>query len=117
VVAAVIQAIVCLVPSPDNILRWHEEEYPIPIEKVDGLSCLKKAKFVGFGHLPQAPDWLTKGITYLSMTDDGLALQEPWIKKEFVDKMVYCKEFNTKIVPDIDVTSDENFRGLLFSVY
>jgi hypothetical protein len=27
VVAAVIQSVVCLVPSPDNILRWHEEEY------------------------------------------------------------------------------------------
>ena len=117
VVAAVIQSIVCLVPSPDNILRWHEEEYPVPIEKVGGLAVLKKAKFVGFGHLPQSPEWLTKGITYLSMTDDGLALQEPWIKQEFVDKLVYCKEFNTKIVPDIDVTTNENFRGLLFSVY
>ena len=117
VVAGVIQSIVCLVPSPDNILRWHEEEYPIPIERAGGLAVLKKSKFVGFGHLPQAPEWLAKALTYLSMTDDGLALQEPWIKVEFVDKMVYCKEFNTKIIPDVDVTTNDNFRGLLFSVY
>lgn len=81
------------------------------------LPLLKKAKFTGFGHLPKPPEWLTQAITYMSMTDDGLALQEPWIKEEFVDKMVYCKEFNTKVVPDIDVTTNENFRGLLFSVY
>ena len=56
-------------------------------------------------------------ITIMAMTDDGLALQDPWIKEEFVDRMVYCKEFNTRIVPDVDVTSNENFRGLLFSVY
>ena len=84
---------------------------------VRGLPVLKKAKFIGFGHLANPPQWLTTAITIMSMTDDGLALQDPWIKEEFVDRMVYCKEFNTRIVPDVDVTTNENFRGLLFSVY
>ena len=117
IVAAVIQSVVCLVPSPEKRLRWHEEEYTIPVEKFGALNVLKKAKFTGFGHLPSPPQWLTTAITIMSMTDDGLALQEPWIKEEFVDRMVYCKEFNTRIVPDVDVTTNENFRGLLFSVY
>ena len=117
VVAAVIQSVACLVPSPENILRWHEEEFTIPVEKFGAAAVLRKAKFTGFGHLNTPPDWLTKAITYMTMTDDGLRIQEPWIKEEFVDRMVYCKEFNTAIIPDIDVTTNENFRGLLFSVY
>ena len=47
----------------------------------------------------------------------GKQIQPAYSLQEFVDKLVYCKEFNTKIVPDIDVTTNENFRGLLFSVY
>lgn len=51
VVAALSQIIVCLVPSPDELLRMHEDDYPVPVEKQKALPVLKKAKFIGFGHL------------------------------------------------------------------
>lgn len=51
IVAAISMVIVCLVPSPDDLLRFHDDEYPVPIEKINALPVLKKAKFAGFGHL------------------------------------------------------------------
>ena len=51
------------------------------------------------------------------MTDDGLAMQPTWVKHEFVEKIAYCKEFITDIVPDAPVMAGRSFRGLLFSVY
>ena len=72
VVAAVSMMIVCCVPGPEQMLQWHHQEYSIPVEKVDALPVLKKAKFEGFGHLPQPPDWLTRALILLSLTDEGM---------------------------------------------
>jgi len=116
-IAAVSQVIVTLVPGPDEILRFHTDEYPIPVETVGALPVLKKAKFTGFGHLPSPPEWLNKAVQYLSMTDEGLSHQAPWIKTEFVDKLIFCKEFTTEILPDVAVMTSKSFRGLIFSVY
>ncbi len=66
VVAAVSQCICCLVPSPECILRWHEDEFTIPVEQFHALPVLKKSKFSGFGHLPDPPDWLMKSIMYVN---------------------------------------------------
>ena len=53
VVAALSKVIVCMVPSPDELLRFHNDDYPVPVEQLKALAVLKKAKFVGFGHLPR----------------------------------------------------------------
>jgi hypothetical protein len=53
VVAALSKVIVCMVPSPDDLLRFHNDDYPVPVEQLKALAVLKKAKFVGFGHLPR----------------------------------------------------------------
>ena len=37
VVAAVSQVVVCLVPCPKDIVRWHDDEFSIPVEKVNAL--------------------------------------------------------------------------------
>lgn len=58
-----------------------------------------------------------RSVLYLSMTDDGLAMQPTWVKSEFAEKIAYCKEFTTEIVPDAAVMEGRSFRGLLFSVY
>jgi len=117
VVAAISQVLVCCVPCPLDIVRWHDDEYTIPAEKFAVLGVLKKAKFSGFGHLPDPPAWLQKGVVTLSMSDAALKIQEPWKKVEFIDRLVYCKEFNTDILPDTDTMKNRNFHGLLFSVY
>ena len=116
-IAAISAVIVCLVPSPDELLRYHDEQFPVPIETVKALPVLKKAKFVGYGHLPSPPLWLNKAVLYLSMTDEGLNCQDKWNKEEFVDKLTYFKEFTSEILPDVAVMENRSFRGLVFSVY
>ncbi len=117
VVSAVSQILICNVPCPKDLLRWHEEEFTVPAEKHQVLFVLKKAKFTGFGHLPDPPEWLQKGVVTLSMSDAALKTQDAWIKEEFIDRMAYCKEFNTEIKADVDTMKNRNFHGLLFSVY
>lgn len=68
-----------------------------------------------FVHRP--PDWLNKAVLYMSMTNEGLGMQRRWIKPEFVDKLVFCQEFNTEILPDASLMANRSFRGMMFSVY
>jgi hypothetical protein len=117
VVAAISQVLVCCVPCPTDLQRWHDDEFTVPAEKFAVLPVLKKAKFSGFGHLPDPPPWLHKAVVTLSMSDEALKIQEPWKKLEFIERLVYCKEFNTDILPDVDTMTNRNFQGLLFSVY
>ena len=117
VVAAISQVITCCIPCPLDLYRWHEEEFTVPAEKYEALNVLKKAKFTGFGHLPESPAWLHKAVVVMSMSDNNLQQQEPWVKTEFIDRMAFVKEFNTEINPDLDTMENRSFHGLLFSVY
>ena len=117
VVAATSQVITCCIPCPLDLYRWHEEEFTVPAEKYEALNVLKKAKFTGFGHLPESPAWLHKAVVVMSMSDNNLQQQEPWVKTEFIDRMAFVKEFNTEINPDLDTMENRSFHGLLFSVY
>lgn len=65
----------------------------------------------------RAPDWLETAITVLSLNDLDLRSQLPWEKVEFVEKLEFCKEFQTEIYPDSGVSEVKDFRGLLFSIY
>jgi hypothetical protein len=117
VISAVIQVVTCCIPCPTDLIRWHDEEFTVPAEKFGALPVLKKAKFAGFGHLPEPPSWLHKAVVTMTMSNENLRIQEPWIKEEFIDRMAYVKEFNTEIFPDLDTMQNRSFHGLLFSVY
>ena len=41
-------------------------------DEATAFNAKKKAKFEGFGHLPQPPDWLTRALILLSLTDEGM---------------------------------------------
>lgn len=109
--------IVALVPGPDEILRNHNEECTIPVEKAQALPCLKKAKLVGFGHLSSAPAWLETAMKYLTMTDFELSLQGPWLKSEFSDKLANFKELWTDVLPDADVFANHKVQSLLMTIF
>lgn len=117
VVAAISAVIVAMVPSPDELFRYHDEEYGVPVEKAQALSVLKKARIVGFGHLVSPPEWLEKAVAILCMTDEALKRQPVWLKKEFEDKRITYEEFSSEIYPDTDVMASIDFNGLIFSIY
>ena len=56
-------------------------------------------------------------VKYMTMSDDNLRGQDPWLKQEFIERLAYCKEFNSEITPDASTMESGPFRGLLFSVY
>ena len=39
------------------------------------------------------------------------------VRKEFVEKLYYCKEFYSDIYPDADIYQRHDFRGYIFSIY
>jgi hypothetical protein len=53
----------------------------------------------------------------MSSCTADLRNQPVWIKSEFVEKLEFCAEFHTEIVPDSTVNDVRDFRGLLFSIY
>eukprot|EP01034_Spumella_vulgaris_P024855 gene24855-31244_t len=66
---ALSKVIVAMVPSPDDLLRLHKDGSKYPVEKLNALPVLKKAKFKGFAHMPIAPEWLEKSLSILTMND------------------------------------------------
>lgn len=75
--------------------------------------------FISFGDciFPSSPDWLGRCLVYLSMTDEALAREDPWIKQEYMENLVFRKEFYTNVLPDAPVVENLDFRGMLFSIY
>ena len=61
--------LVSLVPSPDEILRCHNEEAVVPVERGQVLSALKKVRLLAF--MGEVPVWLDLAIKYLTLTDFG----------------------------------------------
>lgn len=117
IMAGLAQIICTIVPSPDDLLRYHIEEYICEADRLQVLPLLKKCRLNGFGHLSEIPDWLERSIKYMSLADEGLALEAPWTKKEYVDMKFSFQEFVTEIHPDSDVMNDLDLRGLIFSLY
>ena len=118
ILRAVSQVIVAMIPSPDYLVRCHDDLYILPVEKVPDVALvLKKVRFNGFGSFKIVPEWLEKGTLYLSMDDDTLRKQPRWLKDEFTDRLTYAREFQIDIEPDADVFRDVNCRGLLLSTF
>ena len=117
IMAGLAQIVCTIVPSPDDLLRYHLEEYICEADRLQVLPLLKKCRLNGFGHLPEIPDWLERSIKYMSLADEGLALEAPWTKKEYVDMKFSFQEFVTEVHPDSDVMNDLDLRGLIFSLY
>lgn len=117
IIAAVSMIVATMVPSPDELYRFHEEEFIAPVEKVNALSVLKKARIFGFSHLSSPPAWLDMAVKILNMADPALKRQEPWIKEEYCTNQICFEEFCTPVFPDVSVMEDVTYRGLLFSLY
>jgi len=113
--------VVAMTPPPEELLRLHKDDSKAPVERLDALTVLKKAKFGGYSDMQTVPEWLEKAILYLSMTDTSLrALSEQeqrWLKVEFVAKSEFCKELVVEVHPDATVQDNKDFRGLIFSIY
>ena len=60
-----------MLPSPDELLKCHQDDFKHPVEKVEILSILKKIRLNGFGHLARIPEWLETGISVVQMVDEG----------------------------------------------
>ena len=115
--SAVSTVLVTLIPSPEELRRNHLDCSAVPVENCNILPILKRVQLYGFGHLPQPPEWLTKGIRILSMEDDDLALEKKWDKKEYVEKLSFFEELETEVTPEVDFNSFPAAKGLIFSLY
>lgn len=105
-----------LVPSPDDLLRYHNEEYCCEVEKFNALPALKKCRLSGFG-TTGIPEYLESSIRYLSLSDEGLAREKPWTKTEYVNDLYYMQELVTEIKPDSTILSNSDLQGLIFTLF
>jgi hypothetical protein len=56
-------------------------------------------------------------FNFVSILGIDLAISPDIVKKEFVEKLYYCKEFYTDVYPDADIYQRQDFRGYIFSIY
>lgn len=105
-----------LVPSPDDLLRYHNEEYVCEVDKFNVLPALKKCRLTGYG-TTAIPEYLERSIRYLSLSDEGLAREKPWVKTEYVIDLYYMQEFVTDIKPDSSILSNSDLKGLIFTLF
>ncbi len=105
-----------LVPSPDDLLRYHNEEYVCEVERYNALPALKKCRLSGFGG-GEIPEYLERSIRYLTLSDEGLAREKPWVKSEYVVDLYYMQEFSTEIKPDSSVLTNSDLKGLIFTLF
>ena len=116
--AAIGPIMITLMPSPEELKKFHDDEYVHHIERVPMQPVLKKVRLHGFGHLADSPAWLDLGISIFDMTDEDLARHPHWNKEEYVDKVICYQEFHTAIFPDTGLNNfNPDTQGLLFSVY
>jgi hypothetical protein len=117
VVAAASMVITALVPSPDDLYRFHQDEIPVECEECDVGAVLRKARVFAFGDDVGAPQWCELALSYLTMTDNELKMQQAWTKEEFKDREIYFREYNTSIRADSEVAKFNGAKGLIFSIY
>lgn len=117
VVAAASMIITALVPSPDDLYRFHADEISVDVEIHDAAAVLRKARGFAFGDDVGAPEWCELALLYLNMTDNELKTQLPWVKEEFKDTAIYFREYSTVITSDSNITKFNGSRGLIFSIY
>jgi len=109
--------IVTMVLNPDETLRYHQDDNQYPVEKLNALPVLKKAKFKGYAHLASPPLWLDDAIDILSKTDTELETIGPLVLQEFTSKQDFSKEFCMDVYPDSTVLASRDFKGMIFSIY
>lgn len=113
-----ISSVICVcVPSPETLLRYHNEEFVCEVERYQCLPVLKKARINGFAKTAKVPRWIDNGIRYMSLADNGLQLERPWVKKEYVDTNFFMQEFVTEIRPDATIYTKTDLMGLIHSLY
>ena len=116
-IAALVKIVCMLIPSPDDLVRYHNDEFICEVEHYQTLPILKKGKFQGFGHVVKLPEWLEKSIFHLSLADEGLALQPKYKIPEYEDINHLMQEFITEVKPDAGHSQHVDIRGLIYSVH
>ena len=116
-IAALIKIICMLIPSPDDLLRYHNDEFICEVEHFQTLPILKKGKFQGFGHVVKLPEWLEKSIFHMTLADEGLALQPKYKIPEYESTNHLMQEFVTDVKPDAGHSQHVDIRGLIYSVH
>jgi hypothetical protein len=117
VMVAIAQVICMMVPSPNDLVRYHDEEFICDVERLGALPILKKARLKGLGHLAQVPSWIEKAILYLSLADEPLSRQPIWIKEEYEINMYFMEELFVEIVVDATVMANSSLKGLIYSLF
>ena len=116
-IAGLVKIVCMLIPSPDDLLRYHNDEFICEVEHYQILPILKKGKFQGFGHVVKLPEWLEKSIFHMSLADEGLALQPKYKIPEYENTHHLMQEFITTVKPDAGHSQHVDIRGLIYSVH
>jgi len=69
--AAVSTMIIVVMPSPEELKKYRDDEFVHPVDQVELLPVLKKIRLNGYGHLAVVPEWMDTAISLLTLTDDG----------------------------------------------
>lgn len=117
VLISLAKAIIPLIPTPAQLLLYHQDAQKHRAEQIQAILVLKKVKLLGFADLAAAPDWLEAAIAVLSMRDAELKVSTPQSKPEFVDELYYAKEFKQEVSPDATVYDNKDLKGYIFSIY
>lgn len=116
-IAGLIKIVCMLIPSPDDLLRYHNDEFICEVEHYQTLQILKKGKYQGYGHIVSLPEWLEKSMYHMSLADEGLALQPKYKIPEYDNINHLMQEFITDIKPDSGHSQHVDIRGLIYSVH
>lgn len=115
--ASLAYVICTVVPFPDALLRYHNEEFICESERYESGPLLKKIRMQSFSDCPVIPPWLELPVQTLSLSDEGLARAAHYTKSEYVN-LLYCyEEFVTPIHPDASIVNAVDIKGLVFSLY
>jgi hypothetical protein len=71
ILAAVSTMIIVVMPSPEELKKFRDDEFVHPVDQVELLPVLKKIRLNGYGHLAVVPEWMDTAIALLTLSDDG----------------------------------------------
>lgn len=69
--AAIAPIIIVVMPSPEELKKFRDDEFVHPVDQVELLPVLKKIRLNGYGHLAVVPNWIDTAIALMVFTTDG----------------------------------------------
>ena len=111
-----LQVLSPLVPAPDDMIRLHDENTPIPIEHVPIQEAIKRVMTWAFDQ-ETPPPWMIQMSQLLHSTDEELQDVQFEPLKESAMFIHLKEEVHVCIQADHQVTENPNLKGLIFSFY